>query len=87
MALLLSTVPFYALGKRDAFAAKTVQRAANSQINLALAQLLDQLQVVEVSPAAGVGDRDAAPLGQALHQLLVDALLEPLVVGGVDEEL
>lgn len=37
--------------------------------------------------AASVRDGDAAPLGQPLHQLLVDALLQPLVVRGVDEEL
>lgn len=40
-----------------------------------------------MTTATGVGDGDAAPLGQALDQRLVDTLLQALVVRGVDQEL
>lgn len=35
----------------------------------------------------GVRNGDAAPLRQLLDELLVDALLQPLIVRSVDEEL
>jgi hypothetical protein len=49
--------------------------------------LLHLFQVLQIPPAAGVGHWDAAPLCQLLDQLLVDASLQALVVGRMDEEL
>ncbi len=84
---LLLLIPFNTLGQCDTTAAKTIQRAANGQVHLATAELLHLLQIFQVPSSAGIGYWDAAPLCQLLDQLLVDAPLQALVVGGVDEEL
>ena len=83
----LLLIPFNTLGQRHTTAAETIQRAANGQVHLATAELLYLLQIFQVPSSAGVGYWDAAPLCQLLDQLLVDAPLQALVVGRVDEEL
>lgn len=83
----LLAVPSHAVVKLDAVAAKAVEGAANGQVDPAAADLLDEVQVLEVAAAAGVGDGYAAPLGQPPDELLVNALLQALVVRGVDQEL
>ena len=87
MILRLLSVPFNTLGQGDTTSPKTIQRAADSQVHLAAAELLDLLQVFQIPSSAGVGHWDAAPLRQLCNQLLVDAPLQALVVGCVDEEL
>ncbi|KDN65388.1 hypothetical protein CSUB01_05778 [Colletotrichum sublineola] len=82
-----SPVPRHALLKLHPVAAETVQRAPDRQVYLALAELLHHVQVPQVPAAARVRDRQAAPLGQPLHKLLVDPFLQALVVRRVDEEL
>lgn len=84
---LLLLVPLDALLQLDAVAPETVQRAADGQVHLAVADPLDRLEIVEVPAPAGVRDGDGGPRGQLRHELLVDALLQAFVVGGVDEEL
>lgn len=84
---LLRFIPLNTLLQLDPVAAETVQRATNRQVHLALAQLLHHLQILQVPAAASVRHGQTAPLGQSLHQLLVDALLQTLVVCCVNEEL
>ena len=84
---LLLLIPFNTLGQRHTTAPKTIQRAANGQVHLATAEFLYLLQIFQIPSSAGVGYWDAAPLCQLLDQLLVDAPLQALVVGRVDEEL
>ena len=42
---------------------------------------------MELSAASSVGDGDGAPLAQLCDQLVVDAALQALDIGGVDQEL
>lgn len=85
--MFLSPVPFDALVQLDAEAAEAVQGAADGQVDLPRAQPGDVVEIGQVPAAAGVGDGDTAPLGQLCDEVLVDAALEALVVGCVDEEL
>lgn len=51
---------------------------------------MDELEVAEVTGAAGIGDgavEVGGPGGEGDDEVLVDAALEALDVGGVDEEL
>lgn len=68
-------------------ATETVEGAADGQVDLSGAQPGDVVEVGQVPAAAGVGDGDGAPLGQFRDEVLVDAALEALVVGSVDEKL
>lgn len=85
--LCLLLIPRNAILKLDALTAENVQRASNRQIHLAPAQLLDQLQIRNRPAPARICHRDAAPLGQPRNQLVIDAALQALDVGGVDQEL
>lgn len=85
--LFLPPVPLDALGQRHAAAAEAVQRAADRQVDPAAAQLPDAVQVGQAPAAARVRHGDAAPPRQPLHQRLVDAPLQALVVGRVDQKL
>lgn len=83
----LPPVPLDTLVQLHPRPAEAVQRASDGEVNLPSAQLLDHVQVGEISPAASVGDGYAAPPRQARDKLLVDATLQALVVGGVYQEL
>lgn len=85
--LLLSPIPLDTLLQPHPGSAKTIECTADGEVDLALAQTLDHLQVREVAAAAGVRHGDAAPLGQLGDELLVHAALEALVVGCVDKKL
>jgi len=79
-------IPLDTVRKRDPATTKHVQRTPDGQIDLATAELLDQVQVLQMSSSARVRHGNAAPLGQPRHELVVDTLLQAFVVGGVDEE-
>lgn len=85
--LFLLLVPPDAIFKLHPRASEDVQRAANRKIDLAIAQLLHQLEVLERSAATRVRHGDTAPLGELAHELVVDSTLEAFHVGCVDEEL
>lgn len=72
---LLLPIPLHTLLESDTATPEDVQRASDGQIDLAAAQLLHQLQVLQATPTAGVRDGDGAPLRQLLHQRMIDALL------------
>ena len=67
--------------------AKAIQRAPDREVHLPAAQPLHQLKILQMPRTTGVRNGDAAPLRQLLDELLVDALLQPLIVRSVDEEL
>ena len=83
----LLPVPLDTLVKSDSFTAKYIQSTPNRQVDLALAQLLHKLQILNRAAPAGIRDRDAAPLGQLGDQLVVDAALQAFDVGSVDQKL
>lgn len=83
----LLPIPSDAVIEFDSTSTEAVQCAPDGEIHAAFAQSLDELQVVQAPPAAGIGNGYAAPGAQFLDQLLVDALLQPLVVCGMDQEL
>ena len=85
--ILLPVIPRNSFLKLDATATEDVECAANRQVNLAAAQFLHQLQVLQVASAACVCDRDGADGGQELHELGVDTGLFAFDVGSVDQEL
>ena len=72
--------------KLDAGTTEDVQCTPNCEVDLAAAQLLYELQVFDRPAPARVCDGDAAPLSQLCHELVVDAALQALDVGGVDQE-
>ena len=82
----LAPVPPHTILKLDARPAETVQSTPYREIDLAPAQPLDRVQVLQVPPSAGICDGDRAPLRQALDELLVYALLQSFIVCGMDEE-
>ena len=84
---LLLIVPRNSLLKFDAAATKDVQRTADSQINLATAQLLDQFQVLQVASTACICNRNGTDGRQELNKLGVDTSLFALDVGSVNQEL
>lgn len=85
--LLLSAVPLNTLLEPDPRSTKAIQGASDSEVDLALAELVHFFKVLEVAPAAGISDGYAAPLGQLGDELLVHASLETLVVGRMDQKL
>ena len=85
--LLLAFIPLDTLGQRHTAPAEAVQGAPDGQVDLAAAELLHEVEIGQRPAPTRVRHRDAAPLGQLLDELLVDATLQTLVVGGVDEEL
>ena len=85
--IFLLPVPLHALVKLDATPSKHVQRTADSKVDFASTQLLHQIQILQVAAPASIRDRDGTPFGQLAHQRVVDALLQTLVVRGVDQEL
>jgi hypothetical protein len=80
-------VPFHTLVELDARPTEYVQGAPNGQVDLGATQALHKLQVLERAAASSVGDGDSAPLAQLRDQLVVNATLQALDVGGVDQEL
>lgn len=83
----LPFVPLHTLVELDALPAEYVQGAPDGQVDPGAAQALHELQVLERAAASSVGDGDGAPLAQLCDQLVVDAALQALDVGGVDQEL
>lgn len=83
----LPRVPLNTLVKLDTRAAEAVQGTPNGKVHLSTTEPLDGLEVLQVPTATRVRHGDGAPFGEPLHELLVDALLQSLVVGSVDEEL
>ena len=84
---LLFLVPARTLLEVATRAPKNIQRTPNRQIDLSVTQLLHQRKVVDVPSSSCVSHRDAAPLGQLADELVVDAALETLDIGCVDEKL
>lgn len=84
---LLFLIPLYTVVKRHATASEYIQRRANGQVDLACTQTLDELQISQVAAAARIGDGDGAPFGQRGDEVVVDAALQALDVGGVDQKL
>lgn len=61
--LLISLfIPLNAIVKLNSGPAEAIERAAYREIHLAFAQPLDGFQVLEMTPAARIGDRDRTPL-------------------------
>lgn len=85
--LLLPPVPLDTLLQLYPGSAETVEGTADGKVDLALTQLLDHLQVLEVAAAARVCHGDAAPLGQLRDELLVHSTLQAFVVGCVNQKL
>ena len=85
--LHLLAVPLDAVDELDARTTEDVQRTSNCQVHLAVAELLDQLEILNRTAAARVCDGNSAPLGQLGNELVVNAALQTLYVGSVDEEL
>jgi hypothetical protein len=84
---LLPLIPSNSLLKLDRTAAKDVQRTANSQVDPAATQLLDQLQVLQMPSTARVGDRDSADGRQEFDKLGVNTSLLAFDISSMDEEL
>ena len=80
-------VPPHTFFERCSVTAKYVQGAANGQVDLVSAALLDQVQVMDGACSASIGHGNAAPLGKSLHQLGIDACLKTFVVRSMNQEL
>ena len=65
---------------------KDIQRTTNRKVNTAVAQMLDMVQILQISSPSSIGDRNTTPLRQLLNELLVDAFLETLIVRCVDQK-
>jgi hypothetical protein len=74
-------IPIYAFFKRDSRTPKYIQRTPNSKVDLAVAQLLDMVQILQIPSTASICYRDTAPLRQPLHQFLIYTLLEAFIIG------
>lgn len=81
-----SFIPSNSLLKLDAASTEDVQSATNCQINFATAQLLHKLQVLKVTAAASICNRNSADGRKKLYELDVNAGLLALYVCGVNEE-
>ena len=80
-------IPPHHFVQSDSLPAKDVERAADGEIDRAVAQSVDKLEVGETATAAGVRDGKRAPRRESANKVVIDALLQALVVGGVNEEL
>lgn len=83
----LSSVPLDTLIQLHAAATEAIQSTADGQIHGTATEPGYVVQVLEVPAAASVGHGDGTPLRQLGDELLIDATLEALVIGSVDEEL
>lgn len=84
---LLPLIPRHAIIKLYTISPEAIQCAANREIYLAPAQPLDQFQILQMPPPTSIRDGDRTPFCQPLHQLLIDALLQALIVSCMDEKL
>jgi len=66
---------------------KDIQRRADGEVDLAMAQSRDELEIRERARAAGVGDGERRPFPEGGDQIGLDAGLLAFDVDGVDEEL
>lgn len=79
-------VPCNAVSKLYAATTKDVQRASNRQVDLAVAELFDRVEILEASTSTRIRHRNGAPLGKLADEFVVNSLLQTLIVGGVDQE-
>jgi hypothetical protein len=68
-------VPLHAVLKFDTRTAKHIQCTANGQVDLAIAKLLHQLQILDRSSATSICDGYIAPFSELGDELMVDSTL------------
>ncbi|TLD31283.1 hypothetical protein PspLS_02342 [Pyricularia sp. CBS 133598] len=85
--LLLSSIPLNALLQLNATPTKAVQGATDGQVDFAIAQSLNCVEVIEVSAAPGVRHRYGTPFGQSLNKILIYTTLKTLIIRGVNKKL
>lgn len=83
----VSLVPGDAILVAHGAAAKDIQGAAEGEVDAALAESLDEVQIGQGVRAAGVGAGDRRPAAERRDELGVDSARESLDVGGVNQEL
>lgn len=83
---LLPLIPRNSLLKLNGAATKDIQCTTNSQVNPTAAQLLHQLQVLQMPTTARVSDRDSADGRQEFDKLSVDTSLLAFNISSMDEE-
>lgn len=83
----LPMIPRNAVLELYCTSAKYVHGTPNGQIDLASTQILDRIQVLQAFATTRIRDRNVAPRSQLPNELVVNTLLKPLVIGGMDEEL
>lgn len=54
---------------------EAIQSTADGEVDLATAQLLHEVQVIECSRASSIRDRNITPLSQLLNEFFVDPFL------------
>lgn len=79
-------IPFNAVLECDPRASENIERASNSKVDSAIAEVLDMIQVLQMSSTTGICDRYTAPLRQFLNKLFIYSFLEALIVGCMDQE-
>lgn len=82
-----SFVPSNSLLKLDTASTEDVQSATNGQIHFAAAQLLHKLQVLKVTAAASICNRNCADGRKKLYKFDVNASLLAFYVCGVNQKL
>lgn len=83
----VAPIPIYTLLKPHSRASKDIQRASNREVHLAIAKIMHKLHVLQMPASARVRDWYRAPPAQLPYQVLVDAALQALIVGCMDQEL
>ena len=79
-----SFVPFDALIERDRLASKDVKRTPDGEVDLAIAEALDQFQICYISATTSVRHRNRADLGQVFDKSFIDAGLQAFGIGCMD---
>nr|POE53844.1 uncharacterized protein c3f10.08c [Quercus suber] len=82
----MSPIPCAALVERHAPPAENIQGTTDGEIDLAVAEMLDKLEILDVATTASVGDGDAADRRKICDQFFVDASLKTFGVRRVDQE-
>ena len=55
----------------QALTTKNIERTADGDIESVVSSFLQQLQILQISDAAGIGGRQRCPLAKFFHQLLL----------------
>lgn len=79
-------VPRNAVSKLYATTTKNVQRASNRQVDLAVAEFFDRVEILETSTPTRIRHGNGAPLGKLADEFMVNSLLQTLIFGGMDQE-